>query len=602
MNKTQRKEHRQSIRRAAAERASLKKKEILMKQEEDPGDILEDEELPGEEATTEESEEWEDEEVEESELKEKDLGYPEAVTLAVGPTSFEELDQARLERERAMALNDLTWDVRTLVENILSEPGMALEEKAAAIQEVGSGFSGRSQEILSATNEAGIESVEEKSLDLDLLSIKGLQAHDKRNSSVLDQLKAKVSYGSRQNMPDSNFAFVTTRNGKKVRKYLIHDANHVRNALARAAQEIAAGGQAAEDAHVAMSKIRAAAKKFGIESSTKKDRNAILVEKDGHGEWRWVGWVTNNFIDWDGDIFCEAAHKEYVEWWEKNKDMSPVFVTWHTPGTARAEPADFMTYEHGFLIMSGKLSGPEAITLLKARQNFDLGMSHGTLIFERDAEDPRVVTKYRMYEVSDLPLDNAANPFTDLETVTKEVGMKSKLDYFTAIMGSEEKAKAFLEKTGMKEKELLNVGVTSKEAETPVTPPPTPPAPVIPVLQIPGLSAEAQKEIVGQVLKAMDVEGLNLTIKALKEESEKVPLLEKLVKEMQTDQTEKLAELLTPPAGARFVWSQENRPSETEKNLVTAEDKNKVHEPGVPDDYWLSKATQTVPVKEEAKV
>ena len=60
-------------------------------------------------------------------------------------------------------------------------------------------------------------------------------------------------------------------------------------------------------------------------------------------------------------------------------------------------------------------------------------------MLRRDFKDPSVVKNYRMYEVSDLPFDKAANPFTDIETIFKEVGM-NKLEYLTTILGSEELA------------------------------------------------------------------------------------------------------------------------------------------------------------------
>ena len=80
-----------------------------------------------------------------------------------------------------------------------------------------------------------------------------------------------------------------------------------------------------------------------------------MVEKDATGKWRWVGWESNNFIDWDGDIISKAAHEEYIEWWQKNKDLSPAFVSWHTRGTQRTHPGEFMKFEQGFLIMIGPL-------------------------------------------------------------------------------------------------------------------------------------------------------------------------------------------------------------------------------------------------------
>lgn len=77
---------------------------------------------------------------------------------------------------------------------------------------------------------------------------------------------AVLSSGARDNLPDSAFGYIEPGgkkvNGKtvpgKLRHYPVHDAAHVRNALARA-------GQGARFAKEAMPKILAAAKRHGVE-------------------------------------------------------------------------------------------------------------------------------------------------------------------------------------------------------------------------------------------------------------------------------------------------------------------------------------------------
>lgn len=77
---------------------------------------------------------------------------------------------------------------------------------------------------------------------------------------------AVLSSSARDNLPDSAFAYIEPGgkkvNGKtvpgKLRHYPVHDASHVRNALARA-------GQGARFAKEAMPKILAAAKRHGVE-------------------------------------------------------------------------------------------------------------------------------------------------------------------------------------------------------------------------------------------------------------------------------------------------------------------------------------------------
>ena len=595
MNKTQKKAQLRSKREAARLRRLQKQAELEQAQE----DELE-EEIASEE---------EDEGIgEEEQVLQKDgmvIGSSEEaqkVQMIVGPTSWDELDQRRMEAERAQEMRKVTWDVQDLVANILESPVLELTDKSKAVQEVGKGFEQRVTALMAAKDEQEIEAIEFEK-DLDLLGIEAILAHDKRERNLLESMtdiltKAKLTAAAEGNLADEAFALVVMRDGKKVRKYPIHDKAHVRNALARAAQQLQAGGEGAADAKAALPKIRAAAKRMGIEVGMKKERNAILIEKDFNDQWRWVGWVSNNFLDWNGQIVSEAAHREYVEFFEKNKDAAPIFLTWHTPGTGRKAPVDFCTYENGFLIMSGKLEEAEAVALLKAREKTELGMSFGALglvVPGKTTRGPEIVIKYRMYEVSDLPLENAANPFTDFETIVKEVGM-DKTKYLTLLLGSEEKATQFLEKTKLKQEELRAAQIPEKEKQ------PDPPEPKTgdPAggTQAAPISPEDAQAIVARVFKEMDIEGLNAFVVQAKEAIEKVPVLEALVKELQGNQDEKLAELLTPPA-TRFAWMQAERASQAKETIIKKDDKLAKKTPGVPEDYWLSEVTATAPVTAE---
>lgn len=578
MTKAQKKRRLEGKKKASQLRA-LRKKESVQAEIE----AQEEEELD-EEMDMESEVETPSEEQEEGEQEiQKDMSvYPESASSSF-PTSFEELDDEREAREQARAVEEVTWDLKQIVSNILYST-MDPDEKVSSIKEAADAFGERV--------EMEIAEVEEEKKDVDLLQIEALMAQDGRHETIVekteDLAKRVLSYASRKKLPTSKFALPSKR------KYPIHDKAHVRNALSRAAQQIKRGGEGAADAKAALPKIRAAAKRMGIGQPAKKDRSAILIEKDANNDWRWVGWVSNNFIDWDGDIISEAAHKEYVEWWEKNKDLSPVFVSWHTPGTARTAPVDFMTYENGFLIMSGKLEEVEATALLKMQKECDLGMSHGTFAFSRDPNDPRVITKYRMYEASDLPLENAANPFTDFETVAKEADNMDQLAYLTQILGSEEKAKAFMTRTGVKQKELQEAGIESKE-QKPTELPAAPPTEVKPEVIPPVVDENA---LIEKVMKALDAEGLSKFVEKVRTSIEKVPVLEALVKELQTGQDQKIAEALTPPA-ARFAWSEGKRASQSDDTVIDEKDKLKKNAPGVPSDYWLSEISGTVPLKTE---
>lgn len=523
-----------------------------------------------------------EEEPEAIEVQEKEMGESMEMEY-MRPTSFAELDERKQAEERAHEVRELSWNVTDLVYNILGHPMMKPAEKAKAIAAVGSDFEKRLSQ----------KTGDDMKKDLDVLAAEALLAQDKRHLTLFERLqgmvKGDLSASASAKLSDEDFALVIEADGDKVRKYPIHDAANVRKSLANA---VKANN---EEAKSVLPKIRAAAKKFGIETTMEKDHNAIVIEKDANGDWRWVGWTTNKFIDLDGDILAENAHKEYTDWLDKNQHLSPILLNWHTPGTACQSPADFAAYENGFLILSGKLTEDEAALILKAQTLTDLGMSHGTLVLERDTKDPRVITKYRMYEASFLPLENAANPWTDFETLIKEVDM-DKQKYFASLVG-EERAKAFLEQTAKAQKALEDAGVESKEKKEPEVPA----APETHVKE-PEAAAPAAldvKALVEEVVKQTGLQELSTAFAKLQEDHEKVGALEDLVKSLQTSKEEDLANMISAPA-ARFAWMQEKRASASSENLYKESDENdkklKDAVPGVSDDMWLSKATGTTPI------
>lgn len=522
-----------------------------------------------EELEIEESQDEEEITAEEKELAsltEKDI-YGDMPMM--GPTSFEELDQLKEAVAREHEIREASWDVQDLVRNIIYHPEFSVEQKANAIKMVGNEFGSRVQGIM--------DHPVHKELDMDLLQIKAISAIDSRHTSVIEKAKdfitkKKLTASAENALPDSDFALVVERDGNKVRKYPIHDKAHVRNALSRAAQMIEQGGEDAADAKAALPKIKEAAKKMGIGVE-----KGLIVEKDASGAWRAVMFPTNNFKDWDGEILSEKAHLEYVEWVNKNMDLAPVFLTWHRAGTRREAQIDFVGYENGFLIMSAPLTEKEAAGLLRAQTVTDIGMSHGTFVLERDGG---VINQYRMVEVSDLPLENAANPFTDFAILTKEANMDTK-KYLAEVLGSDELAEKYLARTETKQKELRDAGV--KEAEKPAE---TPAAPVQSAVA-PATVQTNKDEIVAQVLKELDVEGLQEYLTKANEAIEKVPVLEGLVRDLSKSRDDQLVEVLTPKAERKFLWSKA-RASESKETVVTEKDEKLIKSvPGI-DDEWAS--------------
>ncbi len=191
--------------------------------------------------------------------------------------------------------------------------------------------------------------------------------------------------------------------------------------------------------------------------------SSFVVLKDDAGNYRWLGRVSNNFRDLDGEIITEAAHKEFVAYLDAHPGQAPELWTWHVPGTARAARADWWDYADGFLTLSGPLTSAEAKAF--AEDDEPLGMSHGFFPLARDVRD-RLILKYRTFEASELPLLSAANPFTGFDVMRKELTMpfsKDKRALLVKRLGEAQVAQLEAGNAEM-QKALAEIGVESKDA------------------------------------------------------------------------------------------------------------------------------------------
>lgn len=381
-------------------------------------------------------------------------------------------------------------------------------------------------------------------------------------------VKAKMSTASINNLPDSAFAYIEP-GGKKdeggkttprsLRHYPIHDAAHVRNALARASQAMNAGGKSAEIAKKAMGAIKAMAKKMKIGmAGEKKDSLPFFVYKDAEGQSHWFGVVSNKFRDRDtrnhpkGEIITEAAHKEFVEYLNANPTQAPQLWSWHTPGTARKSRADWWDYtDDGFLVMSGPLTDDEAKSFDEGES---LGMSHGFYALERDTAQG-LINKYRTFEVSELLPQFVANEWTDFAAIRKEIEMAftpEKRGLLVKRFG-EAKVSELEGKTGEMAKALETIGAEWKDVQPEAPKPEAPPAPPVEQKTTP-------EELDQHVLQLLNLAELRDGIKVISEQAALVPQLQAQLKDMETrlaalnkSDDEKIAEKLAPKVKP-FDW------------------------------------------------
>lgn len=198
-----------------------------------------------------------------------------------------------------------------------------------------------------------------------------------------------------------------------------------------------------------------------------EDLGAFYVTKDLHGALRWVAIVSNKYWDRDGETFSEASHEEFTDLANETKRFSELRL-WHVPGS-RIGKEDFTAYADGFVLSSGTFDkGMEDVAESLAAMKEGLRISHGYRYKLADLDSEGVYRKYRRFEITILPREKAANPWTSFvgETFRKEVfSMPLKPDqkaFLVEHLGEErtDKIEAAL---GDLNKELQEAGVGWKE-------------------------------------------------------------------------------------------------------------------------------------------
>ncbi|KKM25961.1 hypothetical protein LCGC14_1589710, partial [marine sediment metagenome] len=342
---------------------------------------------------------------------------------------------------------------------------------------------------------------------------------------------------------------------------------------------------------------KAKAKRLEKDVPAKKHASGIQVFKSKDG-FRWFGWVSNKYRDRDwpaepklgGQIITEEAHKEFVLWVDEDpKERMPQFWHWHTPESAHKERADWIDYSDGFLMMSGPLMEKEAELQTALNAKYDLAMSHGLVRSDRHYDKERgLIQKYRTFEVSDLPRKFAANEWTDIVAIAKEVATMGltpeKRDFLVEAMG-EELVMGIEEDTEGRAKALEELGVEYKGLEEALS-----------AIAEPEEAEEKEKEKEEapetEAVPAKEFEGLSAYLKKQSEATEAnskaiVAIGEALVGLSKSDDA-KVAEAIRPKISMKDtvpIW--QRSASESKENIIEVNDDD---EPKDEDDKDLLKS------------
>jgi hypothetical protein len=221
-------------------------------------------------------------------------------------------------------------------------------------------------------------------------------------------------------------------------------------------------------------------KDLRYDSEVLRPTGGLMVWKEAD-TYRWLAIYSNKYMDQDTppEIISEAAHKEFIAAVEAKEAPYPELWHFHVPGT-RYGQADMLAYDDaGFVIAAGTIdkgheAEAEAVMGISA-----IRVSHGMWrsSVRYDPKEKGVITRYRSVEISDLPLQRAANPLTGFYAMKEGENMGLPADkkaYLKTVGLSDERILALEKELEDKAGLAKEAGLASKEGE------PAPEAPKAP--------------------------------------------------------------------------------------------------------------------------
>lgn len=346
-----------------------------------------------------------------------------------------------------------------------------------------------------------------------------------------------------------------------------------------------------------------------VEYTPVKGLPSFQIAKDAQGDLRWLGIASNNFRDRDNppQIIEAKAHQEFEDYLDKGGAMPELWL-WHSKGT-RFGVADCVTFDNGFLVVSGTVDKGMEFVAENLAEEADLGMSHG-FEYKYSDQSKEIIGWYRIKEVSVLPVAYAANPWTEFGLLEGGKDMNpAKRGFLDKVFGKD-RVDALEKATGQMAQSLAGAGVESKEkkddppAVAAKAPDPQPAPKTDAAKAVPPEPSEAEKAAYKAMVEMVDavkamqgqVPELMKRIEALETGSKaQADATANQIKAMQADlkksQDDLVAQAFTPRSAFAYV------PSQATDNVVKEGDALQQAKPAVDAGFMKSIGIPGEPTK-----
>lgn len=216
-----------------------------------------------------------------------------------------------------------------------------------------------------------------------------------------------------------------------------------------------------------------------VKESAPTSVGEFMIWKDNQGQYRWLASYSNNYQDDDypPDIISRDSHINFERMVDAKEVEYPELWHWHTKGTSWGK-ADWVAFdeETGIAMASGYIlpgHEAEAEAMAALSKERPIGVSHGMPVssIQRDPQNPKVITRHVTIEISDLPLEAAANKLTSFYVFEeKEMAISDKKKEYLRLAGLSDETIAKIElENQTKAQAAQELKLDSKETSEAVT-------------------------------------------------------------------------------------------------------------------------------------